>query len=224
MFTVGPRLTIVPLARSSDPITAPYRVASDRSQVAASDTPAGSWVTPDTPSPTPFGPFPRLMAGPHSRGMALVLPVPITCWLAPAPASRAVLSSSDIRGSRSPTRRLTGSAWFSHGHAAAEPGTAGRGAPGTGLPAAARTAGTATASNPAARALRGNRRINRSPMPGPCITPKIAQTIPGAPAAGVASRPTGPGTPAVTAGAPSGRLRGGGRRSLPGRGLAGRVW
>src|ERR1700689_326905 len=65
MFTVGPRLTIVPLARSSAPITAPYLVASDRSQVAASDTPAGSWVTPATPSPTPFGPSCRLRAGTH---------------------------------------------------------------------------------------------------------------------------------------------------------------
>src|ERR1700684_685353 len=158
MFTVGPRLTIVPLARSSDPITAPYRVASDRSQVAASDTPAGSWVTPDTPSPTPFGPSCRLRAGTHSRGMALVLPVPITCWLAPAPATRPVLSASDIRGSTSPPRWLTGSAWFSHGQRGL---TAWPGAPVAGLPVAARNAGSATARKTAAVASRGNRRPAR---------------------------------------------------------------
>ena len=72
MFTVGPRLTMAPLPRSSAPMTWPYWVARARSQVAASDTPAGSWVTPVSPSPTPLGPSSSPMAGMHRLGMALM--------------------------------------------------------------------------------------------------------------------------------------------------------
>ena len=70
MFTVGPRLALAPLPNSSAPMTWPYCCASDGSQVAASDTPAGSWVTPVSPSATPAGPSSRPTAGMHSDGMA----------------------------------------------------------------------------------------------------------------------------------------------------------
>ena len=70
MFTVGPRLALAPLPYSSAPITWPYCWASDGSQVAASDTPDGSWVTPVSPSATPDGPSSSPTAGMHSDGMA----------------------------------------------------------------------------------------------------------------------------------------------------------
>src|SRR5580704_2627465 len=56
MLMVGPRFTAAPLPNSSEPITWPYWRANDGSNVAATPTPAGSWVTPLRPSATPAGP------------------------------------------------------------------------------------------------------------------------------------------------------------------------
>ena len=72
MFTVGPRSTMAPLARCSDPMTWPYSPASEGSQVEAMDTPAGSWVTPVRPSPTPLGPSSSPIAGMQRLGIAAV--------------------------------------------------------------------------------------------------------------------------------------------------------
>ncbi len=69
MLIVGPRLTAAPLPTSSLPTTWPYWLASDGSKVAASATPAGSWVTPVKPSATPFGPSSSPMLGMHRLGI-----------------------------------------------------------------------------------------------------------------------------------------------------------
>ena len=74
MLTVGPRSTLAPFPHSSAPITPPYCLTSDGSQVAAPATGAGSWVTPVIPSATPAGPSSSLSAGMHSDGMAGMLP------------------------------------------------------------------------------------------------------------------------------------------------------
>ena len=69
MFTVGPRLTIAPLPRSSEPTTCPYWCASEWSKVAASETAAGIWVTPVRPSPTPSGPSSSPIGGMQRLGI-----------------------------------------------------------------------------------------------------------------------------------------------------------
>ena len=64
----------MPLAACADPMTCPYSFSAPVAQVAATSTGAGSWVTPDRPSPTPAGPSSRFMAGMHSDPMAGVNP------------------------------------------------------------------------------------------------------------------------------------------------------
>ena len=151
MFTVGPRLTILPLPRSSAPITFPYSAARDRSQVAARDTPADSWVTPVSPSPTPLGPSCRFMVGTHRCGMAGMFPAPVTML---------ILSGNVIRDSSRLARWPAGSDRLSHGHSDV---AAARGVPAAGgrLQAAASTADSATARTPAAAVLLGKRRTRR---------------------------------------------------------------
>ena len=55
-------------------MTWPYSFSRRVSQVAATSTGAGSWVTLLMPSPTPAGPSSRFMAGMHSDPMAGVNP------------------------------------------------------------------------------------------------------------------------------------------------------
>ena len=74
MLIVGPRSTVVPLLACSDPMTCPYSFSAPVSQVAATSTGAGSWVTLLIPSPTPAGPSSRFMAGMQSDPMAGVNP------------------------------------------------------------------------------------------------------------------------------------------------------
>ena len=61
---------MAPLPRSSEPMTWPYWLARDGSQVAAREAADGSSVTPVSPSPTPSGPSSWPMAGTHRLGMA----------------------------------------------------------------------------------------------------------------------------------------------------------
>ncbi len=74
MLIVGPRSTVVPLAACSEPMTCPNSFSAPVSQVAATSTGAGSWVTLLIPSPTPAGPSSRFMAGMQSDPMAGVNP------------------------------------------------------------------------------------------------------------------------------------------------------
>ena len=69
MLIVGPRLTAAPLPTSSLPTTWPYWPASDGSKVAASATPAGSWVTPVSPSADAVGPVLLAQLGMHRLGI-----------------------------------------------------------------------------------------------------------------------------------------------------------
>ena len=158
MLIVGPRFTMMPLPRSSAPTTCPYRLASDASQLAASDAPAGSWVTPLRPSPTPFGPSARDSAGMHRPGTAVVVTAPSARPVAPVPASMSILSARGIRGSSMLTRLLTDSDWSSHGQ---DGPAAWRGAVAAGAMLAA--IGSATATSPAGRASRSRRRLVSRP-------------------------------------------------------------
>src|SRR3984885_11365455 len=153
MLIVGPRSTMMPLLRSSAPTTSPYRLASEESQVAARDTPAGSSVTPLRPSPTPFGPSARASAGMHRLGTAVVVTAPSARPVAPVPAIKSILLVRDIRGISMLTRLLTGSDWFSHGH---DGPAACRGAVADGATLAA--IGSAIATSPAGSAIRSRRR------------------------------------------------------------------
>ena len=72
MFTVGPRSANEPFAACSWPTTAPYWKASGSENVAASEMPAGSWVTFISPSATPSGPSSYPPAGMQSAGLAMV--------------------------------------------------------------------------------------------------------------------------------------------------------
>ena len=102
MLTVGPRSTIAPLARSSDPTTAPYLRARDGSKVAASDTADGIWVTPVRPSPTPSGPSSSPIAGMHRLGIPEISKTYVVPK--PAPVTMLILSDRVICASRSCTR------------------------------------------------------------------------------------------------------------------------
>ncbi len=74
MLMVGPRSIVVPFAACSAPITWPYSCSAALSQVAATSTGAGSWVTFAIPSATPAGPSSRLIAGMHSEPIAGIRP------------------------------------------------------------------------------------------------------------------------------------------------------
>ena len=65
---------MLPLAACSAPITWPYSCSAEVSQVAATSTGAGSWVTLLIPSPTPAGPSSRVMAGMHRELIAGMFP------------------------------------------------------------------------------------------------------------------------------------------------------
>ena len=65
---------MLPLAACSAPITWPYSCSAEVSQVAATSTGAGSWVTLLIPSPTPAGPSSRFMAGMHRELIAGMFP------------------------------------------------------------------------------------------------------------------------------------------------------
>src|SRR5258708_6631412 len=86
MLTVGPRSTLAPLPHCSAPITPPYCLTSDGSQLAAPATGPGSCGTPVIRSATPAGPSSSQSAGTQSDGMAGMLPtygplVPCTIWI-----------------------------------------------------------------------------------------------------------------------------------------------
>ena len=116
MLTVGPRLTIAPLARSSDPTTAPYLRARDGSNVAASDTAAGIWVTPVRPSPTPSGPSSSPICGMHRLASPEISKTYVE--LKPAPVTMLILSGRVICASSIRTRWPIDRDWLSHGQVA----------------------------------------------------------------------------------------------------------
>src|ERR1700677_1734631 len=113
MLIVGPRSTMAPLPCSSDPTTCPYCVASDGSNVAATDTAAGICVTPVRPSPGPSGPSSSPMAGMHRLGMAEMSKTYDS--LVPAPVTSLILSARVICAISICTRWETGSDLLSQG-------------------------------------------------------------------------------------------------------------
>src|SRR5580658_7095263 len=116
MLIVGPRSTVLPLAACSAPIIEPYSCSAEVSQVAATSTGAGSWVTLLIPSPTPAGPSSRFVAGMHSELIAGMFPT----YLEPdAPVIRAISWLSDIWAISSLTRVGIAAVELTHGHAVA---------------------------------------------------------------------------------------------------------
>src|SRR5215469_6270061 len=159
MFTVGPRLTMAPLPRSSDPTTCPYRSARDVSKVAARDTAEGIWVTPVRPSPTPVGPSSSPMAGTHRRGIAEMK----NTYGPLDPVTMLILSASVMRASTMRTRWPIGSDRLSQGHEAPDATADGLALPAAeaGPPSAARASSSARPRNPAIAAVPGDRHLRR---------------------------------------------------------------